>query len=195
VWRPCDATETAVAWQQAMMRLDGPSSLLLTRQEIPHLSRSPKTLQQVSRGGYVIFEPPERPIEGLFIATGSEVHLAVAAAQSLAEDGFAVRVVSMPCCEVFRRQTARYQDKVLPPEIKARIAIEAGIPDGWYQFVGGLGQVLGIKCYGKSAPAEQVFVDLGVTTKKAKELMLKLLRQQRQRLKESQITTGTQSFS
>jgi len=173
VWRPSDLTETAVAWQQAIVH-QGPSCLLLTRQGIPQQQRDETALGNIARGGYVLLDSNEYP-DGIFIATGSEVQLAVEAATALAAEGMNVRVVSMPCCERFKMQDADYRESVLLQDVKARVAIEAGVTDYWYQFVGDAGAVIGIERFGKSAPAEAVFADLGITVEHAKQAMLTLL--------------------
>ncbi len=173
VWRPCDLTETALAWQQAIEH-QGPSCLLLTRQNVSPQSRSLTSINDIARGGYVLLAGSDTP-EGIFIATGSEVSLAMAAAKAMALEGMTIRVVSMPCCEVFKKQTVAYRDSVLPPEVKVRVAIEAGVPDYWYQFVGDRGAIVGLTRYGKSAPKEQVFADLGISAECAQQTMLTLL--------------------
>lgn len=161
VWRPCDATETAVAWQQALSH-KGPSALLLTRQTVPHCDRDATTLENINRGGYVLHEP-KGDIDAIIIATGSEVALALEAANELAKNNVGVRVVSMPCCEQFKAQDARYRESVLPKTVTARLAIEAGVSDYWYQFVGGAGDVIGIDKFGASAPATVLWEKYGFT--------------------------------
>lgn len=161
VWRPCDTVETAVAWQQALQH-PGPSCLLLSRQNLPHQSRSAETLAAVKRGGYVIF-PEQGPLQGIILATGSEVPIAIAAARQLQTQGVAIRVVSMPCCEIFKAQDEHYRESVLPALVTHRVAIEAGVSDYWYQFVGLSGRVIGIDRFGLSAPAPAVYNDLGIT--------------------------------
>lgn len=180
VWRPCDLTETAVAWQQAIQH-HGPSCLLLTRQNVPLQERSETAIENIACGGYVLFDGAAYP-NGIFIATGSEVALAMDAAKSLLADGIYIRVVSMPCCETFKEQTQEYRDSVLPSDVKARVAIEAGTPDYWVQFVGDAGTVIGIERYGKSAPAEQVYADLDMTVEHVKQAMLALLHKNKRRI-------------
>lgn len=175
VWRPCDVAETAVAWQSAI-EYQGPSCLLLTRQNVPHEERSREMLGEIARGAYVLYDSGGYP-DGIFIATGSEVQIAIAAAKALAEEGVEIRVVSMPCCEVFKKQDVEYRESVLPSDVKARVAIEAGSPDYWYQFVGSTGAVVGLNRFGKSAPAGEVFTDLGITAEHAKQTMQTLLYQ------------------
>jgi len=173
VWRPCDLTETAVAWQQAIER-SGPSALLLTRQSLPHQARTENAINNIKRGGYVLYDNSDSP-DGVIIATGSEVYLAIEAAQQLHEEGMEIRVVSMPCCELFKAQDVVYRESVLPKHIKARVAVEAGVPDGWYRFVGDAGVVLGIERFGASAPGNAVFTEMGITTEHVKRAMLELL--------------------
>jgi transketolase len=161
VWRPCDAVETAVSWQHALS-YQGPSALLLTRQKVPHCERNKTQVDQIKRGGYVLYEPTQS-FDVILIATGSEVHLALDAALQLEKINIAVRVVSMPSCDVFRAQDKSYQDSVLPPTVTKRIAIEAGVSDYWYQFVGFNGRVIGIDHFGASAPAEVLWEKYGFT--------------------------------
>jgi transketolase len=161
VWRPCDTVETAVAWQEALEHA-GPSCLLLTRQNVPHQPRSPAVLETVKRGGYVLCAE-QGPLAGIILATGSEVQLAVAAAQQLRAQGVHVRVVSLPCCEVFKAQDPAYRESVLPAVVRVRVAVEAGVSDYWYQFVGLDGRVIGIDRFGLSAPAKAVYQALGMT--------------------------------
>jgi len=174
VWRPCDAVETAVAWRHAIERQDGPTSLVLTRQGVPHQARSADQVAGIGRGGYVLQDCRGEP-QILFIATGSEVALAVAAAESLSSDGIRARVVSMPSTDVFDAQDKAYQASVLPPEVTARIAIEAGVTGGWWRYVGTAGRVIGLDRFGESAPADELFEHFGFTTTNvvaaAKELL------------------------
>jgi transketolase len=172
VWRPCDGTETAVAWRCALERRDGPSLLLLTRQALPHLVSSDKLAAQVERGGYVLSEPATAP-KVVLIATGSETHLAVEAAKALQEKGVPARVVSMPCCERFDRQDAAYRTSVLGKGIP-RVAVEAGVTRAWYQYVGIEGRVVGIDRFGESAPAGELFKLFGITSAKVVEAALEV---------------------
>ncbi|MBS0349635.1 MAG: transketolase [Proteobacteria bacterium] len=167
VWRPCDTVETAVAWQQAVQH-SGPSCLLLTRQNVAHQPRSAAVVDNIQKGGYILFEPVShwQDNKGVIIATGSEVQLAVTAAQQLQQQGIALRVVSMPCVEIFKQQDRAYRESVLPPDLTVRIAVEAGVTDYWYQFVGLKGKVIGIDRFGLSAPAKAVYSELGVTVEK-----------------------------
>jgi transketolase len=156
VWRPCDTVETLVAWADAVERRDGPTSLVLTRQSVPYQARDQRQLDAVRRGGYVLRESAGTP-ELILIATGSEVSLAVDAAGVLEKEGVRVRVVSMPSTNVFDVQEAAWRESVLPAGITARIAIEAGTPEGWYRYVGPAGRVIGMTTFGQSAPASELF--------------------------------------
>ncbi|HLQ85221.1 MAG TPA: transketolase [Salinisphaeraceae bacterium] len=162
VWRPADAVEVAVAWRAAIERRDGPAALALTRQNVTHNPRSAEQIAAIARGGYVLHEP-DAPVQAIAIATGSEVELAMAAATQLAADGIGVRVVSMPCVEVFLAQDVAWQEQVLPAAISARVAVEAGVSDGWWRLVGCHGRVIGVDRFGLSAPAADVYAAMGVT--------------------------------
>ncbi|MCG3169804.1 MAG: Transketolase 1 [Pseudomonadales bacterium] len=161
-WRPADAVETAVAWQQAVLRADGPTALVLSRQNLPHQPRSEEQLAAIARGGYVLLDCAGAP-EVILIATGSEVALAVAAAGTLGAAGRRVRVVSMPSTDRFDAQDGAYRDSVLPPEVRARVAIEAAHPDPWYRYVGLDGRVIGMRDFGASAPAGVLMKHYGFT--------------------------------
>ncbi len=163
VWRPCDATETAVAWKAALEREDGPTALALSRQGLPGLGRSEEQLENIAKGGYVIRDCTGTP-EMIFIATGSEVELALKAATELEKDGLQVRVVSMPSTDIFEQQSTQYKESVLPSGITTRIAVEAGHADYWYKYVGLNGKVLGMTTFGESAPASALFQEFGFTT-------------------------------
>ncbi|HVO91027.1 MAG TPA: transketolase [Casimicrobiaceae bacterium] len=167
LWRPADTVETAVAWTQALLRADGPTSLLLTRQAVPFLKRDDAQIANIERGGYILADFPGdiRGHRAVVIATGSEVALALGARDTLAAEGIAVRVVSMPCTHVFDRQDADYRGRVLPRDVP-RIAVEAGVTDYWHKYVGaadGNGAVIGIDRYGESAPAGVLFKHFGFT--------------------------------
>jgi len=162
-WRPCDAVETAVAWRAAIVRRDGPSALILTRQNLPHQPRSADQVEAIARGGYVLRDCAGTP-ELILIATGSEVQLAVAAAQQLEAAGRKVRLVSMPCSERFDAQPAEYREAVLPRAVRARLAVEAAQGDCWYKYVGLDGAVIGMTSFGASAPADALMVQFGFTT-------------------------------
>ena len=161
VWRPCDTVETAIAWIAAIERRDGPTSLLLSRQNLPFQPRSAAQLKAIARGGYVLVEARGKP-QCLIIATGSEIALAVGAQQALSAQGIAARVVSMPSTTVFDRQDAAYRDSVLPRGIP-RVAVEAGTSDFWRKYVGLEGAVVGIDRFGESAPAGELFKYFGFT--------------------------------
>jgi len=162
LWRPCDDVETLAAWTAAIERRSGPTSLVLTRQGVAHQSRSPDQVAAIRRGGYVLVDCEGRP-DCLLIATGSEVALAVEAARTLAAEGRRARVVSMPCVSVFAAQDQAWQDAVLPPAVTSRVAIEAGVTDGWWRWVGSRGRVVGIDRFGASAPAKDLFRHFGIT--------------------------------
>lgn len=162
VWRPADLMETAVAWQQALMHHTGPSSLLLSRQNLPALSHDAKASEYIAKGGYILVDCEGEP-QAIIIATGSEVQLAVEAAKQAQALGQRVRVVSMPCCERFLAQDRTYQERVLPSKIRKRIAIEAAVSTYWYRFVGLDGMVIGLDRFGVSAPAPEAFTYLGIT--------------------------------
>jgi transketolase len=174
VWRTCDTVETAVAWRDAIERRDGPTSLVLTRQGLPHQDRDKDQVASIARGGYVLRDCDGEP-QLLLIATGSEVPLAMSAAEALAKDGVAVRVVSMPCVEVFDAQDENYRESVLPAAVTARVAIEAGVTETWWRFAGPAGRVIGIDRFGESAPAPELFEHFGFSTdnvvKVARELL------------------------
>ncbi|MFC7301773.1 transketolase [Cognatiluteimonas weifangensis] len=159
VWRPCDAVESAVAWKAAIERADGPSCLVFSRQNLPHQARTPQQLAAIARGGYILKDSVGAP-ELILIATGSEVGLAMQAAQQL---GDGVRVVSMPSTEVFERQDAAWRESVLPQACRKRVAIEAGVTGFWYRYTGLDGAVIGIDSFGASAPAEALFPHFGFT--------------------------------
>lgn len=165
VWRPCDTVESAVAWKVTLEKRDGPSTLVFTRQGVPFQPRTTAQIADIERGGYVLADCDGAP-ELILIATGSEVGLATDAAGQLNNDGHRVRVVSMPCVEVFDSQNKSYRDAVLPPQTGRRIAIEAGVPDSWYRYVGSSGQVIGIERFGESAPGNVVYEHLGLTVER-----------------------------
>jgi transketolase len=162
VWRPCDTTESAVAWANAIERRDGPTSMCFSRQNLPFQARSAEQVAAIRRGGYVLSEAEGGKPQAVILATGSEVALAMAAQKTLAEQGVAVRVVSMPSTNVFDRQDAAYRASVLPAGLP-RVAVEAGTTDGWYKYVGLEGRVIGIDRFGESAPAGELFKYFGIT--------------------------------
>jgi len=162
VWRPCDTTETTVAWIAAIERRDGPTSLLLSRQNLPFQPRNAEQIKLIQRGGYVLSEAAGGKPRVILIATGSEVALAVEAQKQLQTDGIAARVVSMPCSNLFDRQEQSYRDGVLLPGVR-RVAVEAGVSDFWRKYVGLEGSVVGIDRFGESAPAADLFKFFGFT--------------------------------
>ena len=174
VWRTCDTVETAVAWRDAIERRDGPTSLVLTRQGVPYQERNKDQVASIARGGYVLRDSDGEP-QILLIATGSEVPLAMSAAEALAGDGVAVRVVSMPCVEAFEAQDETYRESVLPAAVTARVVIEAGVADAWWRYAGPAGRVIGMDRFGESAPAPELFEHFGFSTdnvvKVARELL------------------------
>ena len=163
VWRPSDAVETAVAWKIAVERSGGPTSLILSRQGLPHLERTPDQIADIGRGAYVLRDCDGTP-EAIIIATGSEVELAVNAAKILGDKGKKVRVVSMPSTDAFDAQDAAYRESVLPSAVTARVAVEAGVTDYWLKYVGLNGRVIGLDTFGESAPAPAVYKHFGITT-------------------------------
>jgi transketolase len=173
-WRPCDAVESAVAWRNAVERADGPSSLIFSRQNLPHQSRSDDQIAAISKGGYILQDCAGTP-DLILIATGSEVELAISSAEALTAEGKAVRVVSMPSTERFDVQTAEYKESVLPAAVTARVAIEAGIADFWYKYVGFGGAIVGMESFGESAPAGELFKHFGFTVENVKQKALALV--------------------
>ncbi|MDO9178466.1 MAG: transketolase [Agitococcus sp.] len=162
VWRPADAVESAVAWLAALQKSNGPTSLIFSRQNLPHLERDALQLDNISRGAYTLVQETG-VLEAIIIATGSEIELAVKAQQELTAQGKGVRVVSMPAVDVFMAQDAAYRDKVLPPEVRARVAVEASHADYWYKFVGLDGKVIGMTTFGESAPIKDLYQYFGLT--------------------------------
>ncbi|SBV36697.1 transketolase 1, thiamin-binding [uncultured Stenotrophomonas sp.] len=163
VWRPCDAAESAVSWKAAILRKDGPSCLIFSRQNLPPQPRSAGQLKLVERGGYVLADAAGTP-DVILIGTGSEVALAVAAKAELDAAGIKTRVVSMPCTDVFERQDAAYRESVLPNAVRARVAVEAGVTGFWRAYVGLDGAVIGLDSFGASAPADKLYPHFGITT-------------------------------
>jgi transketolase len=166
VWRPCDAVESAVAWRAALERKAGPSCLVFTRQTLAHQQRDAAQLAAIARGGYVLLDPADAKFQALVIATGSELELAMQAARRLNADGVGVRVVSLPCTQVFDAQPLEYRESVLPGWCRARVAVEAGVSDYWRRYVGLDGAVVGIDRFGASAPAEALFPHFGFTVER-----------------------------
>ncbi|EPS3386317.1 transketolase [Vibrio vulnificus] len=173
-WRPCDQVESAVAWKLAIERKDGPSALIFSRQNLAQQPRSAEQVADIAKGGYILKDSDSKP-ELILIATGSEVELAVKAAEQLTAEGKKVRVVSMPATDTFDKQDAAYRESVLPSDVTARVAIEAGIADFWYKYVGFDGRIIGMTTFGESAPADQLFEMFGFTVENvvntAKELL------------------------
>ncbi|ORJ10865.1 transketolase [Aeromonas salmonicida] len=161
-WRPCDQVESAIAWKHAIERMDGPTALIFSRQNLPQMDRTAQQLADTAKGGYVLKDCAGTP-ELILIATGSEVELAVAAYEQLTAKGRAVRVVSLPATDVFDAQSAEYKESVLPSSVTKRVAIEAGIADYWYKYVGFGGKIIGMTTFGESAPAELLFKEFGFT--------------------------------
>ncbi|MUL17603.1 transketolase [Aliivibrio fischeri] len=173
-WRPCDQVESAVAWKLAIERKDGPSSLIFSRQNLAQQERTQEQVADIAKGAYILKDCEGQP-ELILIATGSEVELAVEAAAQLTAEGKAVRVVSMPSTDAFDKQDEAYREAVLPSAVTKRIAIEAGIADFWYKYVGFGGKIIGMTTFGESAPADELFKMFGFTTENvvntAKELL------------------------
>ncbi|OMH38853.1 transketolase [Motiliproteus sp. MSK22-1] len=174
VWRPCDETETAAAWCASLERVEGPSALVLSRQNLPAVPRNELQLQAISRGGYIL-----RDCTGtaqlILLATGSEVSLALAAADRLMATGVSVRVVSLPCLERFEKQDKAYRDAVLPTEVRARFAIEMAHPESWHRYVGLDGKVLGMSTFGESAPAGELMKHFGFTVEQVEVIAREVL--------------------
>jgi transketolase len=161
-WRPCDTVESAVAWKSSLQRIDGPSALIFSRQNLVHQDRDQAQVEAIAKGGYILSDCDGAP-EAIIIATGSEVGIAQDAAAQLTAQGRKVRVVSMPCTEAFERQDAAYQESVLPKSVSARVAVEAAHADYWYKYVGLQGRVVGMTDFGASAPANELFEIYGFT--------------------------------
>lgn len=161
-WRPCDAVETVVAWQAAIERTDGPTTLILTRQAVAPQTRSTEALANIQRGGYVL-QPAQGEPQAILLSTGSEVALCIEAAKRCQQEGLAVQVVSLPCWEVFEAQEQSYKDAVLPPHLTQRVAVEAGSSLCWHKYVGPQGRIVAIDRYGESAPYNQIYQALGLT--------------------------------
>jgi transketolase len=172
LWRPCDAVETMVAWQQACESVDQPYCLLFSRQNLPHQQRTEQQLSLITRGGYILRDCEGEP-EVIIIATGSEVSLAMSAANELEDTR--IRVVSMPSTDRFDAQDKDYRESVLPPSVKRRVAVEAGVGDGWIKYTGLDGAVVSIETFGESAPAGEVFKHLGMTTDNVVSVVKNLL--------------------
>jgi len=163
VWRPCDAVESALAWKSAIERKDGPDCLVFSRQNLPHQQRTDEQIGLIELGGYVLSDPASAKFDAIIIATGSEVGIAMDAMRILEQQGVAVRVVSMPCAEVFDRQPPAYREGVLPSWCRKRVAVEAGVTSYWRKFVGLDGAVVGLDRFGASAPADALYTYFDIT--------------------------------
>jgi transketolase len=164
VVRPADANETAVAWRTILQRPHNPAGLCLTRQKVPVIDRSQAaSAEGTARGGYVLAEAPDGAPQVILIGTGSEVHIALAAREALWRDKIAARVVSMPCLEWFAEQDLAYRDEVLPPHVRARVSVEAGVALGWRSFVGDSGEMISLEHFGASAAYEKLYQEFGIT--------------------------------
>ncbi len=170
VWRPCDAVESAVAWQMAIEKSTGPSSLLFSRQKLAHISRSAEQIENIRKGAYILLDCEGKP-EVIIIATGSEVELTMITANKLNATGQKIRVVSMPATDLFDTQDQSYRDSVLPPACRQRISVEAGVTDYWRKYIGLDGKVLGVDNFGESAPANDVFEHFGLTAEKLEAMI------------------------
>lgn len=174
-WRPCDQVETAMAWSEMVERKCGPSEIILSRQNLEQMERTDAQIAAIAKGGYILKDCDGTP-DLIYIATGSEVALAVHAAEELTKEGKKVRVVSMPCCEAFDRQSAEYKEQVLPSAVRNRVAVEAGATTTWYKYVGLDGKVLGLDHYGASAPANVLFEKYGFTVENTVAVAKSLLK-------------------
>ena len=176
LWRPCDAVETAAAWRKAIARIDGPTLLVLTRQACQHAPRDAGQIADIDRGGYVLIEPAGEP-EAIVIATGSEVGIAAEAVRSANAQGRKVRLVSLPSTNTFDSQDAAYKERVLPSKVTRRVAVEAGVRNAWWQYVGLAGEIVGIDHFGASAPGKVLFDEFGFTTATVSAAIDKVLAQ------------------
>jgi transketolase len=176
VIRPCDANETAEAWRFAIQNKKGPVALVLTRQNTPTLDREIfAAADELQRGAYILSDAKDAKPDVILLASGSEVHIALQAADILTQKDISVRVVSMPSWELFDHQPETYRREVLPPQARIRIAIEAGIPQGWHRYVGSNGEVVGLDHFGASAPFQTLYDKFGITAKTVVEKALALL--------------------
>ncbi|HBG95036.1 MAG TPA: transketolase [Chromatiaceae bacterium] len=173
-WRPCDAVESAVAWKLAIQRTQGPSALIFSRQNAPHMSRDDQQLRAIERGAYILRDCEGSP-DAIIIGTGTEVGLAVTAAEQLSAAGRKVRVVSMPSMDTFDAQDAAYRESVLPDAVQARVAVEAGVSNLWPKYVGLHGKIIGVDTFGESAPAPAVYKEFGITAEAVAEAVESLL--------------------
>lgn len=179
-WRPCDGVESAVAWKAAIEQNNGPSALIFTRQGLPHQDRSAAQVADIAKGGYVLVEGSKQAdeLDAIIISTGSEVSLAVDAAKALAEEGYHIRVVSMPSTNLFDQQDAAYREAVLPAQVVNRVAVEAAHVDFWHKYVGLDGRIIGMTSFGESAPAEELYEYFGITTAAVTDEVRALLEEQ-----------------
>ena len=174
VWRPCDTVESAVAWKCAIEESKSPSAQIFTRQTLPHQQRDNEQLSAINRGGYVLREA-EGPCDAIIIATGSEVGMAMDAAEALSTEDINVRVVSMPNPGRFMAQERIYRESVIPSSCKARVAVEAGVGHYWHPFVGDKGRIIAMDSFGASAPANELFEFYGLTTSNVSKAVKELL--------------------
>ena len=174
-WRPCDQVEAAVGWKLAVERHTGPTALILSRQNLAQVERTPEQVKEIARGGYVLKDSGGKP-DVILIATGSEMEITLLAAEKLTGEGHNVRVVSLPSTDIFDAQDEAYRESVLPSNVAARVAIEAGIADYWYKYVGLKGAIVGMTGYGESAPAEKLFPYFGFTVENIVEKAHKVLK-------------------
>ena len=170
-WRPADAVESAVAWKSAIVQTQTPSALIFSRQGLPHQTRSAQQIADIEKGGYILKDSAAGTPEIILIATGSEVGLAMQAAEQLGDN---VRVVSMPCTELFDAQDAEYKESVLPSSVRKRVAVEACAKDSWYKYVGFDGAIIGMETFGESAPAADLYQHFGITVDAVVEAASKL---------------------
>ena len=173
-WRPCDQVEAAVGWKLAVERHNGPTALILSRQNLTQIERTPEQVKNIARGGYILKDSGGKP-DVILIATGSEVEITVKAAEKLTAEGHAVRVVSLPSTDIFDAQDEAYRESVLPSNVAARVAVEAGIADYWYKYVGLKGAIVGMRGYGESAPADKLFPYFGFTVENVVEKALSVI--------------------
>ena len=176
-WRPCDTVESAVAWKSAIEDDQGPSALIFTRQAMAHQPRDPEQVANIAKGGYVLLAGAEQvdEIDAVIIGTGSELELAVKAAQQLSDEGYHIRVVSMPSTSLFDRQDAAYRESVLPAQLLNRVAVEAAHVDFWYKYVGLDGRIVGMTTFGESAPASDLYTHFGITADAVAEQVRSLI--------------------
>ncbi len=180
VWRPADLCETALAWKYSLMNKSGPSSIVLTRQSLPEIIRTSDQKQSISKGGYTIFENHKNP-DVIMIATGSELNITIDAARKLSEEKIKVRVVSMPCADIFLKQDSKYREKVLPHNFVNILSVEAGVGDFWYQFIGRSGSSLNMNSFGLSAPGSEAMEFFGFTKNNIVKEAKKLIKKNRRR--------------